>query len=182
MAIIVIRRTLIGGFLAGITTGAGASTTHLLYATLALCGVDRLAAHLQSNHKLIDVIVAVALVAFALRILRHRPTRADAGPSVGRSLIGNYASALAFCLVNPVTFALLLSAIAAMAGFSSNRTNQNSSLAAGIFAGSIAWWICLVGATTMVGIRLSPRLMRTIDIVAGTVMFALAVSTILRIV
>ena len=30
MAIIVVRRTLMGGFLAGMTTGAGASTIHLL--------------------------------------------------------------------------------------------------------------------------------------------------------
>ena len=180
MAIIVIRRTVVGGFLAGITTGAGASTIHLLYACLALRGLDQIAAHLQSNRKIIDVVIAMVLAAFAVRILRPRLSKADIGPQGSRSSVGNYASALAFCLVNPMTFALLLSAITAMAGLSSNHAHQNSSLVAGVFAGSIGWWICLVGATALIGIRLSPRSIRTLDILAGTVMVALAVSTILR--
>lgn len=180
MALIVIRRTLIGGFLAGLMTGAGASTIHLLYAALALRGIDQIAAFLQTNRKLLDVVIASALVVFAIRILRQRPRTAEVCPQFGRSLIANYASALAFCLVNPMTFALLLSAIAAMSGLSSNRVRPNSSLVAGVFAGSIAWWICLVGATAFVGVRLSPRSVRTIDILAGSVMVVLAVSTILR--
>ena len=181
MAVIVIRRTLAGGFVAGITTGAGASTVHLLYAALALCGLDQIATHVQSNRKLFDIAIAGILVLFAVRILRKRVAGAQAGSRFGRSLFGNYASAIAFNLVNPMGFALLLGAVAAISGLSSTDVNQSVSLAAGVFTGSIAWWICLVAVTSLVGVRLSPRSIRLIDITASTVMVALAVSTIARI-
>lgn len=182
MAIIVIRRTLAGGFLAGLTTGAGASTIHLLYATLAVCGLNQLAAYAQRNTKLLHIIVALALLVFAVRILRHRAIKPTASSPARRSLIGNYASAVAFSLVNPLSFALLLSAVAAIAGLSSTGASQTSSLAAGVFAGSIAWWTCLVGVTASIGIRISPRSTRVIDIIAGLIMFALAASTMSRII
>ena len=182
MAVMVIRRTLAGGFLAGIATGAGASTVHLFYATLTVCGLDQIATHVASNKKLFNILFASALVLFAVRMLRPRAARTDAIQPVGHSLLGNYASAIMINLMNPMGFALLLSAIAAIAGLSSNNTRQTCSLAAGVFAGSIAWWVCLVGSTALVGIRLSPRSIRMIDIAAGVVMFALAAATMSRIV
>ena len=181
MAILVIRRTLAGGVLPGIMTGAGASTIHLLYATLAVCGLNQIASYAQDNRKLLQLLLALALVGFGVRVMRRRATTSDARAAVARSLIGNYASAAAFSLVNPMSFALLLSAVAAIAGFSSADASQTSSLAAGVFAGSIAWWVCLVGATAVIGFRLSPPSMRVIDIIAGLAMFALAVATVSRI-
>ncbi len=180
MAVIVVRRTLVGGFLAGITTGAGASTIHLVYATLAVCGINQVAAQFQSNRRLIDLVVAAALAIFAVKMMRQRTARPNIGAPVVRSLTKNYASALALCLVNPMTFALLLSAIAAVAEVS-NQLDQTSSLALGVFAGSITWWICLVSATSLIGVRFSPRSMRMIDVLAGAVMFALAVSMMLSV-
>ena len=182
MAIIVIRRTLAGGFLAGITTGAGASTVNLLYSILAVCGLDQIATHIQSNRKLIDVLIAAALAVFAVRILLQKTPRVEASSPIKRSLVGNYASAIAFNLFNPISFTLLLSAIAASTGATSSDACQPGFLAGGVFAGSIAWWLSLVGATNLIGARLTPAVMRVIDIGAGTMMFGLAIFTMLRLV
>lgn len=180
MAVIVIRRTLSSGFLVGIVSGAGASTIHLVYATFALCGVDLIARHLQENRTIMTVVTALVLLFFAARMLRPRSTIRDA-IHARQSLLGHYTSALAFNSVNPMGFTLILGAVTAVSGLASREWSGTCALAGGVFVGSILWWISLVGVTATIGIRLSPRTIRMIDVSAGLMLLALAVVTVSRI-
>ena len=181
MAVIVIRRTLSSGFLVGCATGAGASTVHLIYATLALCGIDRVALQTHENRTVMNALTAVVLLFFAVRMLRPRSPIQNALPA-RRSLLGHYTSALAFNSVNPMGFALILGAVTAVAGLTPRGLNGTWALAGGVFVGSILWWIGLVGVTATVGVRFSPRAVRVIDIAAGVTLLALAMSTVARLV
>lgn len=176
MAIIVIRRTISNGFVVGCVTGAGASTIHLIYATLALCGIDRLAQQSRDHRTLMTAITALVLLFFALRMLSPRRLGLK-GATARQSLLGHYTSALAFNSVNPMGFALILGAITAVSGLASQNLTGTAALAGGVFAGSILWWIGLVAVTATLGIRFSPNAIRLIDIAAGLVLLALAIST-----
>ncbi len=182
MAIIVIRRTLADGFLAGLTTGAGASTANFVYASFAIVGFHQVTTHVQGNRKLIDVALALILTVFAIRMLRPRAKRLNTVEPMRASLLRNYGTAVLLNLANPMSIALLMSAIAAVADISADHASRTGLVAVGVFSGSIAWWICLVGTTALIGIRLSPRSIRLIDIVAAVAMVALAISRLSRLV
>jgi putative LysE/RhtB family amino acid efflux pump len=181
MAIIVIRRTISNGFVVGCITGAGASTINLIYATLALCGIDRLAQQSHDHRTLMTAVTALILLFLALRMLRPRVSIQKT--AIARhSLLGYYTSALAFNSVNPMGFALIVGAVTGVSGLASRNLSGTAALAGGVFAGSILWWIGLVAVTSTVGIRFSPRAIRLIDVTAGLALLALAISTVSKLV
>lgn len=180
MALIVIRRTLAGGFLVGMSTGAGASTAHLIYASLAVFGIHRVESLIEGNRAVLAWSSVSILLFFAVRMLLPRSGGTKSSGVTGRSMIANYASAVEFNLVNPMGAALMLGAVLAIAGLASIGGAGTGILAAGVFLGSIGWWTCLVSATTAVGYRVSETWVRAIDVLAGLAMLALAVSTMSR--
>lgn len=176
MAVLCIRRTLVAGFRAGLSTGAGASSLHIVYSAITLAGIEQIAGGMKSNHRTFDAISACVMIYFAWRILRPRPT--PGGPAVQAavldSLIRNYTSALGFGSLNPMLPLLTIGAISTVIGADRLHPAETAILLCGVFLGSFGWWCTLTGTIAAIGGRSGPQVTRVLDLATGIFMGFLA--------
>jgi threonine/homoserine/homoserine lactone efflux protein len=159
VGLLCIRRTLTGGRAAGLATGLGAATADALYASIAAFGLSAAADLLVSERRALALAGGVLLVGVAARgwVRRHAPARATVPGRTGApgTLLGAWATTVALTITNPAT---ILSFVAAFAGFGlvTGGGLEAAALVAGVFAGSAAWWVVLVGASDVLRPRLGP--------------------------
>jgi threonine/homoserine/homoserine lactone efflux protein len=109
---------------------------------------------------------------FAARIILARPETAPRAGAAGAAWRG-LASAYLLTLANPPTllfFAGLFAAIAPLA-----RASRAAVFAAGVFAGSLLWWIALTAVVAGSAAKLSPPVRRGINRLSGLVLTGFAV-------
>jgi threonine/homoserine/homoserine lactone efflux protein len=172
MAILCINRSVNAGIVAGISTGAGASTVHATYASVVLYGLRHIAPFLAHYRLAMSGISTALMMLFAWRILNQK-IQAHRAPE-GNSIIRNYGSAVAFCCVNPVLFALLLGTVGVVLGPQPSLGTTIWPTLFGVFIGSLGWWAALSTVTALCRARLGPNLMRGFNRAAaiGIVAFA----------
>jgi threonine/homoserine/homoserine lactone efflux protein len=159
IGLLCIRRTLTDGRAAGLATGLGAATADALYASMAAFGLSAAADLLVSERRVLALAGGTLLVGVAVRgwVRRHAPARATVPdrPGAPRTLVGAWATTVALTITNPAT---ILSFVAAFAGFGlvTGGGPEAAVLVAGVFAGSAAWWVVLVGASDLLRPRLGP--------------------------
>jgi len=163
---LVLRRTLARGWRSGLISGLGVATGDAIYAALAAFGVAVVTNVLISQRRWIGLLGGIALVVIGLRAIRHNP-RPDPPPQGGRELAGTYLSMVALTLSNPPT---ILSFSAVFAGLGLRVAAgwlPAFALVAGVMLGSAMWWVLMAGLVSLVRDRLTPRIIRGIQIVSG---------------
>lgn len=178
-----VQRTLAGGLATGLATGFGVATVHLTYGTLmAQWGAAFAAAtpHLAP----LSLVSGTVLLAFAIRTLRSVPILRDASPP-RRSLAATYGSAVGLALTNPITPVLFMAAMPAAMPVSLAATLGPSAtpfpgLVAGVFLGSLGWWIALNTLVSVLRRHVASRLLDRMNKVAGLLLAAIAVSMLVR--
>ena len=178
MAVLVIQRTLDRGFSAGMATASGASTVNFIYAIIAIHGLNELVGHLRDHRQALAATLAILLLILAARMLMQTTTTKPPADRAARSLLQNYITAVAFNAVNPLGLALLLGALSTVTG-TSVEPMLGWTIVAGIFTGSILWWLVLVTATVTCGCRLLPRHRKLLDATAALAMAVLGVKALL---
>lgn len=143
MGVLCINRTLSLGPRSGLATGFGAATVHLFYSFLAVLGFGVAArAWLDDSTRAFSLVSALVLFWFALRAFRRSAPPGGSCAVERVCLICAYVSAIAFGLTNPSTIVLLAAAFPALADMGDPEVAPL--LAAGVFIGSIGWWVTLV--------------------------------------
>jgi threonine/homoserine/homoserine lactone efflux protein len=176
IALLCIRRTLAGGFLAGLISGLGVATADGLYAAVAAFGLTAISDLLVGEQLWLRLIGGLFLLYLGLQALRTQPAE-RAAPVSAASGLGLYVSTLGLTLANPAT---ILSFAALFAGLGLGETGGSlrtaASLVAGTFVGSACWWLVLSTVVAALRDRLAPQLLRTVNLVAGLVisLFGLA--------
>jgi threonine/homoserine/homoserine lactone efflux protein len=117
------QRTLSAGIKAGISTGAGASTVQVAYASVVLLGLQQLGPILAGCRPIMSTISAGLMVFFAWRILRRKPS-ASSGLDAG-SVLRNYGSAVAFNCLNPMLLVLWSAPSALLSGQSRHSVQRS---------------------------------------------------------
>lgn len=159
MAVLCISRTLANGVAMGLATGAAATTVQAAYALALLLGLHWIAPWLVGNQVALSLAGSAIMLLFAGRLLRRRaPHPGRVAP--GGSLAGAYLSALALCLVNPMTLILLLGSLTLVAGPEPLQGTDAALLLFGLCAGSGAWWLVLNGAAALLRGRMNPAVLR----------------------
>lgn len=164
-----INRTLELGFRAGVAGGLGTAVADALYASLAAFGFAAFSTWLA----LVDLPLRLAGGLFLLWLgwkgLRPRPVAAAA--SVGaRDLAGTIAATFLLTLTNPMTI-LSFAAIFAGLGLAGAQGRAGAALVvAGVFCGSMLWWILLSGGVALARHRLSPRFARIIALGSAVIL------------
>jgi threonine/homoserine/homoserine lactone efflux protein len=156
MGALCIQRTLGGGLVAGLATGSGAATVHLLYGTVVAFSSSLITDVAAVYAPAFKIIAALLLFWFALRILR-RTIALEAGRSMAHC-VRAYRDVVLFGLANPITILLLLASTTGMTLSYSGWTALSFSL--GVFAGSMGWWLVLSGAVCALRQRLDATLLR----------------------
>lgn len=181
MAVICIRRTLIGGRRLGIVSGAGVASADAFYGAVAAFGLTGISAALLDRQQAIQLLGGLFLIWLGWRSMRSPATTTSAPVSAGCSgLLVAYGSTLGLTLTNPLT---ILSFAAIFAGFGVATESRGGSdavvLVAGVFAGSCAWWVGLCTAVSLASGWLAGSRLSVINRVAGGAIILLGLLSIL---
>ena len=190
------RRTLSGGFAAGVALGAGAVSVDVAYAGLTSLSVGRFL-----DRPVIAVplgIASVLLLSYlgvtCLRGALH-PRSEAAGdgldspvkPGLGRPsdaglngtlILSGYVTGLLMTLVNPMTLAFWFTTLPSLAGPIDPR--RLPLIAVGVFAGTFSWVLAFAGTLSVLGRFRRGAWLRVVDGAGGVTLIAFAVAAFLR--
>jgi len=164
MWVLCLRRTLEQGSAAGLASGLGIAAADGIYGAIAAFGLTAISGFLLAHAFWIGLAGVAFLVWIGIKALIAAPPDLAREPNglPARSLTSAFASTLSLTLANPPTI-LAFTAIFAGAG-----------LVAGVFLGSATWWLVLIGVAQALRPRLSPRLLRAINVLSGAVILGFA--------
>lgn len=174
MALLAIRRTLERGFPSGFASGLGIATADGLYAAVAAFGLTIISGFVLSQARLVQVVGGVLVIGLGVRALLAPAATRAAKAGSPRGLGAAFASCLGLTLANPPTI-LSFAAIFAGVGLVTSGRGTAAVLVVGVFIGSAAWWLGLVGATSRLRSRLDLRWRAWLTRGAGLAMVTLGV-------
>jgi threonine/homoserine/homoserine lactone efflux protein len=182
IGVLVIRRTLLEGRLAGFISGAGAATADAFYGSLAAFGLTALAGILVSHSAWIRLIGGLFLCYLGLTTLRARPQERAASSS-SQGLARAYASTVFLTITNPATI-ISFGAIFAGLGLVGNRAGYASAglLVLGVFSGSLLWWFILSGCLSLFRQRFSTVGLRWVNVISGVTIMLFGLAALLSVV
>ncbi|MGJ4998013.1 LysE family translocator [Bradyrhizobium sp. HKCCYLS3077] len=176
MGVLCIQRTLSCGAATGVATGLGAATVHLVYSAFAVFGLGTLAQPwLESHSLLLGCCSGLILLWFALRLYRRTVVLSASGDTARIHPAHAFFSAIGLGAANPLTIVLFLAMLHALAGQSAAPL-----LIAGVFAGSVAWWLVLSATVALIRQRVDAGVMAWSSKLASLILLALGVTTLLR--
>ena len=179
VGVLVIRRTLAEGFAAGFLSGFGCATGMVLYGSVIGFGLTAISDLLVRVQRPLAIGGGLFLIYLGYTIVRAAPPD-PTSPLQRRSLLGASVSALVLTIFNP---AVLLYFLALFTG--SDLLDRQRSYAAalilvlGVFLGTLAWWLGLSGAVSLLRARLNDRILRWANALSGLAIAAFGVKVAL---
>lgn len=172
MSLLCMQRTLRQGRAQGLAVGVGIAAADFSYAVLGAFGLTALSSVLLAGAQALRFAGALVLLYFALRIILSRP---ESAPHGGTAVAAwrEFASAYLLTLANPPTilfFAGLFVAVAPLVAAA-----HATVFAAGVFTGSLLWWIVLTAIVAGTASKLTPPMLRGINRLSGLVLIGFAV-------
>ena len=173
VSLLCIRSVLRGALASGIAIGAGAALIDLLYAGLGLAGAASLieGGALQMVFGLIGALVLGVIGARTLWSAFRVRLGGEAEEEVA-SPRRAFATAVAATASNPLTIAtwaaIFTAASAAAVGDAASSTSGAALMLSGVALGTLTAFTTLSVIIALVRHRFGPRLLTTVDIVAGT--------------
>lgn len=149
VAVLCIRRTLVGGLLPGISTGLGATAADTIYGAVAVFGIGFISEFIDRHQFEAEIVGATILLGMGIYYVRHRP------PSVGDPVAADrehrimtdlryMLSSFAITLFNPLTLGAFAAVLAASGVGGNIHSNAQALLAiAGVAIGAASWWLLL---------------------------------------
>ena len=178
ISVLTIRRTLASGFLVGLASGLGVAAADATYGAIAAFGITAVSDVLIGARRALGLIGGVFLVWLGVRTLRARPPTEPAvdaasnDPLPGepaarrRDLASAFLSIYGLTMTNPMTI-LSFAAIFAGLGVSGSGPAGAVTVTLGVFLGSMAWWLVLTSAVTLLRGRITPRGLRLVNVGSG---------------
>lgn len=175
ISLLCIRRTLAEGRLVGLVSGLGVATADATCGAIAAFGLTAVTGLLVDGRRALGLVGGLFLLWLAWNTFRAVPREAAAPDApTRRGLPGAYLSTLGLTLTNPMT---ILSFVALFVGLGVTGGDPAGAavVTAGVFLGSAAWWIVLVGVVGALRSRVTPRGLRRVNLASGLLIGAFAV-------
>ena len=173
IGLLVIRRTIDRGWRHGFVSGVGVATADATYGAVAAFGLTAVTETLVGIDRPLGIVGGAVLLVLAGRALRDTLApgegpveRADRGRFDGP--LGAWATMVGLTLTNPATI-LSFAALFASLGAGSAGTGGAVSIVAGVFLGSVAWWAVLTGLVAGLRARLTPRVIRGLNVASALI-------------
>jgi threonine/homoserine/homoserine lactone efflux protein len=189
IGLLVIRRTIDRGWGYGFASGMGVAAADATYGAIAALGLTAITELLVGIDRALGIVGGAILVFLAVRSLRDAlrggsgaDSSADAaegradGPRRASPTTG-FASMYGLTMTNPATI-LSFAALFASIGAGTGGAGGAAAVVLGVFTGSIAWWALLTGLVAGVRARLTPRIVRALNVVSALVIAAFGVLAI----
>lgn len=168
IGVLCINRTLEKGFWAGMAGGLGTALADASYATLAAAGFAAFSAMLQVIDLPLRLIGGLFMIWLGIRGLRA-PVAKKAAAVGARDLIGTVSATFFLTIANPATI-LSFAAIFAGLGLANQPGLGAAVVVAGVFSGSLLWWLFLSGLVAGLHHRLPAGFTRVTSILSGVVL------------
>jgi threonine/homoserine/homoserine lactone efflux protein len=173
IGLLVIRRTVDRGWAYGFLSGVGVATADAMYGAVAAFGLTAITELLVGIDRPLGIIGGSVLVILAVRsLLAVVRLDGDATPVArqdrGRldSPVAAWASMVALTATNPATI-LSFAALFASIGAGTGGGGGALAVVVGVFTGSVAWWALLTGIIAGLRARMTPRVVRWLNIVSA---------------
>ncbi len=178
IGILCIRRSLAGGWAAGLMTGLGAATADAFYGGVAGFGLSTVSSLLVEQRAWLQPAGGLFLCWLGIRTMASASTQKAVSETTGATAAG-YLSALLLTLTNPMTI-LSFAAVFAGMGLGSVAAGRMAALwlVSGVFCGSMAWWIVLTSITSRFNHRMNASAMRWVDRCSGMVLTGFGLTAI----
>jgi threonine/homoserine/homoserine lactone efflux protein len=178
ISLLCIRRTLAEGRLVGLVSGLGVATADATYGAIAAFGLTAVSDLLVDGRRVLGIVGGAFLLWLAWRTFRAvpgdaRPTDAAARHGLARA----YLSTLGLTLTNPMTI-LSFAALFVGLGVTASDAPGAALLTAGVFAGSAAWWLVLVGLVGALRSRVTPGGLRRVNMASGLLIGGFAIGAV----
>lgn len=159
----------------GITTGFAAATADLVYGILAVIIFQISSPLLIGDQPILTVLGGLFLCLFGIKRFLDTPSLNKVKPIDG-SIARVFKTTFFFTLTNVST---ILEFISLFIGFDIEFTGYHelSFFVAGVFLGSLFWWICLSIADEIVKKRISLKILRYLNYISGITIFAFGLYT-----
>jgi threonine/homoserine/homoserine lactone efflux protein len=172
--VLVIRRTLVHGRLAGIASGLGAALADTVFGAIAALGISMLQGFLEQERTLLSLTGAAVLVVMAVRMLRRPAPQLQAG-SDPASLFADFTSTLFLTLTNPITVLSFMAVFAAFGVRPDGRVGDDDILLlAGVMSGASAWWLAVVEGVSLFRDRFTTTGLTWANRIAAIIILAFA--------
>jgi len=156
-------------------SGLGVATADATYGAIAAFGLTAMTDLLVDGRRVLGVVGGLFLLWLAWRTFRAVPGEAATTHGSGhRGLPGAYLSTLGLTLTNPMTI-LSFAALFVGLGVTGGDAAGASLLTLGVFAGSAAWWVVLVGLVGALRARVTPVRLRRVNLASGVLIGVFAV-------
>ena len=167
ISLVCIHRTITAGRLHGIFSGLGVATADSFYAAVSILGLTIISGLILSNQGIFRCLAGIILILIGIRVFISVPAGVNI-TAEHETYYKDFLSLLAVALANPLT---LMFFIAILPGFGVmvHTTEQFSAaeFVAGVFSGSMTWWIFLSGSVGSVRSRISTAHLQMINRVSG---------------
>jgi threonine/homoserine/homoserine lactone efflux protein len=172
MSLLCIHRTLDHGQGAGLVFGAGVAAADLTYAAIAAFGVTAVSSVLLAGAFWIKLAGSLLLVVLGVRIALATPRSENGTGSAGSSRRAFF-TAYGLTMANPPTILFFAGIFASVASIAS--ASQSATFAAGVFAGSMLWWVILTTLVSKSAAVFQPATLLWINRISGAVLAAFAI-------
>lgn len=167
ISLVCIHRTVANGRLHGIISGFGVATSDSLYAAVAFLGLTAVSGLIIDHQSVFRLVAGVALVLIGIQVFRSVPAVVSDGTNP-KSYIRDYLSLFMIAAANPLTIIFFITILPGF-GVMAHGTTLVAAIpfVAGVFLGSVVWWIILCGSLGSVRSRLSIENLRRINQISG---------------
>ncbi len=164
--VLCIQRTLEKGWKPGIVSGLGAAFADSFYGGIAGFSITIVIQFLLQEEFWFRLIGGIFLMAIGVVYYFKPPPSIETGQNTA-STHSDFASAFLLTMANPTTVLSFLTVLATL-GLGRHRPLwETSLLIAGIFCGSMAWWLILTSGTNLLRDKITDRSMLWMNRVAG---------------
>jgi threonine/homoserine/homoserine lactone efflux protein len=169
IGILCIQRTLATGRAHGLSTGLGAATADAVYGSIAGFGLTLVSNVLIAQQNWLRLIGGAFLLYLGARTLLTKPGQKPSKFFSG-GLLRDYGSTFLLTITNPMT---ILSFAAVFIGLGIGNSVGNYGYAglfvAGIFSGSLLWWILLTSVVGFFRAKFTEKRMRIVNAASGII-------------
>lgn len=167
LSLVCIHRTVVNGRLHGIMSGLGIATADSFYAAVVFLGLTAVSGLIIGNQVIFRLVAGVVLIIVGIQVYRSIPAAITPGNGQ-EAYLADYLSLLGIAIANPLTVLFFITILPGFGVVAQGTTLIAAApFVAGVFLGSLLWWVLLCGSLGSVRSRLSSGNLRAINRVSG---------------
>ncbi|MDD1696666.1 MAG: LysE family transporter [Methanoregula sp.] len=167
ISLLCIHRTITDGRLHGIISGFGVSTADSFYAAITVLGLTVISTIIIAEQSLFRGLAGVILILIGIKVFLSVP--ADVSEkSEHETYLRDYLSMFAIAIANPMTLVFFLVILPGLGVIiQGSEFLPAMEFVAGVFLGSVLWWIILCGVVGSMRSRISVKNLGLINRISG---------------